>query len=228
MKKETIVISLGGSQIIPDDINYKYIKKFKEIILSHKNKYKFIIVCGGGSLARKYIKAIKKEKISEYYQSLAGISATRNNARFMYYFFNIEPKKGVPQTKRALKKYLKEEELVFCGALEYKENQTSDSVAADLARKFKTKFINLTNVKGLYDKDPKKFKNTKFIPEISWESFDKIVKKIKFSPGQHFILDQNASNTIKKYKITTYVIKELKELNNLLNNKKFVGTKISG
>ena len=226
MKKQTIVLSLGGSQIIPEDINYPYIKKFKETILKHKKEFNFIIVCGGGSLARKYINAIKKEKGNKYHQALAGISATRNNARFMYYFFGLEPKHGVPQTIRTVKKYLKKEGIVFCGALEYKENQTSDSVAAILSKKFSSKFINLTNVKGLYDKDPKKFKNAKFIKEISWENFDKIVKKINFKPGQHFVLDQEASEIIKKNKIPTYIIKDIKELDNLLKNKKFEGTTI--
>lgn len=226
MKKQTIVLSLGGSQIIPDEINYSYIKKFKETILQHKSEFNFIIVCGGGSLARKYINAIKKEKGNKYHQSLAGISATRNNARFMYYFFGLEPKHGVPETIRTVKKYLKKEGIVFCGALEYKENQTSDSVAAILSKKFSSKFINLTNVKGLYDKDPKKFKNAKFIKEISWEDFDKIVKKINFKPGQHFVLDQEASQIIKKNKIPTIIIKDIKELNNLLKNKKFEGTTI--
>lgn len=228
MKKQTIVLSLGGSQIIPEDINYSYIKEFKKTILKHKEKYNFVIVCGGGSLARKYINAIKKEKETKYHQSLAGISATRANARFMSYFFGFEPTRGVPHTIKTVKKYIKKDGLVFCGALEYKENQTSDSVAAILAKKFSSKFVNLTNVKGLYDKDPKKFKNAKFIPKISWENFDLIIKKIKFKPGQHFVLDQGASTIIKENKIPTYIIKDIKELNNLLNEKKFIGTQIKG
>ena len=55
MKKKVIVLSLGGSQIIPKDVNVKYLKKFKDIIKKHTKKYKFVIVCGGGSIARKYI-----------------------------------------------------------------------------------------------------------------------------------------------------------------------------
>lgn len=226
MKKETIVISLGGSRIIPENINTPYLKKFKNIILNYKEKYNFVIVCGGGSLARKYITAIKKEKKGPYYQSLAGISATRTNARFMAYFFGINPKRGIPTTVRTVKKYLKKSGLVFCGALEYKENQTSDSVAAILAKIFKSKFINLTNVKGLYSKDPKKFKNVKFIPEISWEKFETLAKKRKHVPGQHFILDTSASTIIKKGKIPTYIIKELSEFEKVLENKNFIGTKI--
>ena len=228
MKKKTMVISLGGSQIIPNDIGYDYLKKFKEVILKNKNKYNFVIVSGGGSLARKYINAVRKERKDKKLESLAGITATRANARFVSYFFGFELKHGVPHTKSTVKKYLKSQGIVFCGALEYEPNQTSDSVAAELAHYLKGEFINLTNVKGLYDKDPNKYPKAKFIKEISWKNFDKIVQKIKYSPGQHFVLDQNASKIIKKHKIKTYIIKETRELNNLLNKKQFTGTIIEG
>ncbi len=227
MKKKVIVLSLGGSQIIPNDVNAKYLKEFKKIISKNTRKYKFIIVCGGGSVARKYISALKEIKINEKLQSFSGISATRMNARFMSYFFNTNPEYGIPHTMKVLKKYIRKQDVVFCGALEYKPNQTSDSTAAGIAKYFKTKFINLTNVKGLYDKNPKKFKNAKFIEKISWKDFNDMANKMKFKPGQHFVLDQTASKMIMKNKIPTYIIgNDLNQLDNLLKGKKFKGTSI--
>lgn len=220
--KKVIVLSLGGSQIIPNNINGKYLSKFKKTLLKNK-EYKFVVVCGGGSLARKYISAIKSNK---KFQSLAGIAATRSNARFMNYFFGIEPKQGIPKTMKEIKKYLKKRDIIFCGALKYKPNQTSDSTAAEVAKEFKAKFVNLTNVKGLYTKDPSKYKDAKFISKISWKEFNKITNKLKFKPGQHFVLDQTASKVILKNKIPTYIIKDLKQLDNFLRNKNFKGTEI--
>jgi uridylate kinase len=229
MKKKVIVLSLGGSQIIPNDINLLYLNKLKKILKKYTRKYKFIIVCGGGSVARKYISALKKTGISERLQSLAGISATRMNARFMNYFFNIDPEYGIPHTTKTLRKYVKKQDITFCGALEYKPNQTSDSTAAEIAEEFKADFINITNIKGLYTKNPKKFKNAKFIPRISWKDFDKMANKTRFKPGQHFVLDQTASKIILKNKIITYITgKDLRQLNNLLSNKNFIGTTIQG
>lgn len=225
MKKQVIVLSLGGSQIIPNDINNKYLNEFKKTLLKNK-KYKFIIVCGGGSLARKYISSIKQAKQNEKFQSLAGISATRTNARFMNYFFGIDPQKGIPHTIKAVKKYIKKMDIIFCGALEYKPDQTSDSTAAEIAKTFKAKFVNLTNIKGLYTKDPSKYKDAKFIEKISWKNFNKLANKLKFKPGQHFVLDQTASKIILQNKIPTCIIKDLKQLDNFLKNKKFIGTKI--
>ena len=226
--KPVIVISLGGSQIIPENVNYSYLKKFKDVVMKHKKKYKIVVVCGGGSLARKYIEAVQKERGDLYHQSLAGINATRANARFVSYFFGYDPEWGIPHNMKTLKKYLKKRNFVICGALEYKSNQTSDSTAADIAKKLKGEFVNITNIKGLYDKNPKEFKNAKYIPKITWEEFDKLAQKIKFKPGQHFVLDQTASKIIMKNKIKTVILKEVNQLDNFLKNKKFVGTVIEG
>ena len=227
MKKKIIVLSLGGSLIIPDKINYPYLKQFKKIINSNKKNYKFVVVCGGGSLARKYISVLKIEGKNQELQSYAGIAATRTNARFMSYFFGVDPHKGIPHKMKQVKNYLKTRDVVFCGALEYKSDQTSDSTAAGIARDLKAKFINLTNIKGLYTENPLKNKKAKFISKISWKDFEKMANKSKFQPGQHFVLDQTASKIIKEHKITTHIIgKDTKQLDNLLKNKKFVGTTI--
>ncbi len=229
MQKKVAVLSLGGSLIIPEDVDFSYLKDFKKTIKSNSKNFKFIIVCGGGSIARKYIAALEKEKISEHYQSLAGISATRTNARFMSYFFNQDSEAGIPQKMEQIHHYLRKQNIVFCGALEYKPNQTSDSTSAQVAKHFKSVFINLTDVPGLHDKNPKKFKDAKFIPKISWKEFHEMASKLEYKPGQHFVLDQKASKIILEEKIPTYILgKDLKQLNNLLHGKNFRGTEISG
>ncbi len=229
MKKKVIVLSLGGSLIIPEQVDIKYLKEFKKTILKNTKKYKFIVACGGGSVARKYISALRKIGMNERFQSFSGIGATRMNARFMNYFFKIDPDKGIPRSKTTLKKYLKKRDVIFCGALDYKPKQTSDSTAAQLAKSYKTIFVNLTNVKGLYDKNPKKHKNAKFIKEISWKDFDKKANEIKYQPGQHFVLDQTASKIIMEEKIPTYIIgQDINQLDNILKGKAFKGTLVKG
>ena len=116
MKKKVVVLSLGGSLIIPNEIDFKFLKEFKKTILKNTRKYKFVIVCGGGSIARKYISALKMLNINEKLQNFSGISATRMNARFMSYLFNINPEKGIPHKIRQLKKYVRKQDVVFCGA----------------------------------------------------------------------------------------------------------------
>ena len=227
--KKVVVISLGGSLIIPDDVDVVLLEKFRKVLLKNKSKYKFVVVCGGGSVARKYINALKKINLNSDFQSFAGISATRMNARFMSYFFRYNQEMGIPHTMKAVKDYMKKNNIIFCGALEYHPNETSDSTSAEIATALKCEFINITDVSGLYTKNPKQHKDAKFIPEISWKDFDEMASKMKFTPGQHFVLDQTASKIIKKNRITTYILgKDMTQLDNLLNNRKFKGTIIGG
>ncbi len=227
MKK--IVISLGGSLIVPDKIDFKFLDKFKKTLRKHYSTYKFIVVCGGGSIARKYIEALKKEGKSERELSQAGIRVTRMNSLFLIQFFGKEANDSLPLDMHEIKSNLIKNSVVFCGALRFSEKSTSDTTAAKLANYLKTEFVNITNVKGLYTSDPKKDKNAKFIKNISWKDFEKMALKSKYSPGQHFVLDQQAAILIKKHKTPTYIIdKNLKNLERILKNKKFDGTLISG
>jgi len=229
MKKSVIVLSLGGSLIIPNDIDVKFLEQFRKVIIKNSNKYKFVIVCGGGSTAREYIEGLSKLKSNkkEFHQGLLGIASTRLNARFMTYFFGIDANKGIPHDMKEVKNMLRVYDVVFCGALRYAKNETSDGTSAKLANFFNTTFINLTDIKGLYNKNPKIFKNAKFISTISWKKFQEMASRISFKPGQHFVLDQEASKIILKNKIKAYILgRNMKNLDNFLNNKKFIGTRI--
>src|SRR3989344_1994397 len=72
----------------------------------------------------------------------------------------------------------------------------------------------------------KKNKNAKFISRINFNDFLKIVMKIKYKPGQHFVLDQTAAEIITKYKIKTVILKGVNNLEGFLREKKFIGTVI--
>ena len=228
--KKVVVISLGGSQIIRNrEINISFLRKFKEILNKNKRKYRFVVITGGGSIARLYINALKKINASEKLQNYAGISATRTNARFVSYLFGHEFSEGIPHTIKDVKRRIKKERIVFCGALEYHAHQTSDSTSAQIAHELKSIFINITNVPGLHTSNPLTNKNAKLIRKITWKDFHKIALKIGFKPGQHFVLDQKASSIIMKNKIKTYILGDnLNNLSKILSNKPFLGTTIFG
>ena len=76
-----IVISLGGSIIVPNKVDYKFLSEFKKLILMYSKKNKIVIVTGGGDTCRKYLKALESEKFSENIYSLIGIATTKLNAR---------------------------------------------------------------------------------------------------------------------------------------------------
>jgi len=226
---KVIVISLGGSVMVPDKINFSFLDKFKGLLRKNYKNCRFVIVTGGGSVARKYIQALKEEGKCEKELSRAGIRVTRLNALFLMQFFGKEANYNLPFDMEHVKNNLHKNKAVICGALRYDDKETSDGTAAKLANYLKCDFVNITNVPGLYDKDPRKFRNAKFIPEISWKEFEKIADKLKFKAGQHFVLDQMAAKLIRKHKIRTVIAgPEIGNLNNLFNGRKFKGTRIEG
>lgn len=225
--RKAVVISLGGSLIVPEVMDLAFLRKFREVIKKNTKNYKFVIVCGGGSVARKYISALKEEGRSDYLQSLAGIAITRVNARFMSYFFNQDPEFGIPHDMKHVASLLKKNDVVFCGALRYAPNQTSDATACRLAAYLNADFINLTNVRGLYDKNPMKYKDARFIPSATREQLAKIVNAIPQKPGMHAPVDRTAMKVIMENKIKVYILgNDARQLDNLLNGKTFIGSVI--
>ena len=170
--KKVVVLSLGGSLIVPEKINYPFLEKFKQTLRKFYNTHKFVIVCGGGTIARKYISALQKEHKSHKEISQAGIMATRMNAKFMMQFFGKkEANDTLPLNMEEAKNALKKNNVVFCGALRWAPHSTSDTTAAKLSVFLKTDFINLTNVPGLFTANPLTNKSAKFIPYQTWKAF---------------------------------------------------------
>ncbi len=89
MKKEIIIISLGGSLIVPNEIDFNFLKNFRKLILKYLKKEKrFIIISGGGKTARNYQNAISKVvKITKEDLDWIGIHSTRLNAHLLRTIF---------------------------------------------------------------------------------------------------------------------------------------------
>jgi uridylate kinase len=224
------VLSLGGSVIFPktkDDIDVEYLKRFTSLLRSCKDR-KFVIVTGGGWIARKYIRALKEAGASQKECCLIGIGVTKLNALFLAKFADQDAAKSIPSSIKEIKKLLEKHHIVFVGGLSYEENNTSDGTAAKIAHALKTDFMNITDVPGLYTKDPRKYNDADFIRKISFEKFDALVADMDYNPGQHFVLDQQAAKIIKKHKIRTMIVgKDIENIRKCLKNKPFEGTIIS-
>ncbi len=222
---KTYVISVGGSAIVPDKIDINFLKKLRKTVDKLNKKVKLVIVCGGGKTAREYIKAAKDLGISDSLACLVGIRTTKLNATLVS--LAIHGNIDMPDSIDEVKEDLKKKNVVVVGALGFQPNMTSDGDAAQIAAAVKAEmFINLTDVSGLYTKNPKQYRDAKFIPQISFDDFWTIASKIKFKAGQHFVLDQAGAKEIRKHKIKTIILKGLDNLERAILGKKFKGTTI--
>ena len=231
MKKRVIVISLGGSLIVPEKVDFSFLKQFVNTLRKNYKKWKFVIVCGGGSIARKYIEILKRESNpNEKELSTAGIRVTRLNALILMKLFGKkEANDTLPTTMKEVKSNLEKNNVVICGALKYEPASTSDGTAAKLSHFLKSEFINMTNVKGLYTANPLTHKGAKFISHETWKRFDERANNMIYHSGQHFVLDQKAAKIIHEDKIKTYIVGErVENISKILEGRKFTGTIICG
>ncbi len=220
--KKSIVISLGGSLIIPKEgIDVKFLKSFKNFI--EKSDSRFILVCGGGRTAREYIKAAKSiSKFSADDLDWIGIEATRLNAKLVQMMFKqiAHSQISIDPTKKL---NFQEKVLIASG---WKPGWSTDYDAVLLAKTYGAKqVINLTNIDYLYDKNPIIYPDAKKIKEIDWLGFRKIVGD-KWVSGANTPFDPIASREAQKLGLELILAngKKINNLKKIIKGDKFIGS----
>lgn len=229
MHKKTVIISLGGSLIVPEEIDWKFVKKFKSLIEDQIRKgYKFILITGGGKTARKYIDAAAKiDNITNDDKDWIGIHATRMNAHFIRTIFRKYAHPRINKNPHDLEDFynFKEDILVAAG---WRPGFSTDFDAVLLAKYLNIKtLINLSNIDFVCDKDPRKFPDAKKIENISWADFRKMVGD-KWDPGMNAPFDPIASMEAGEIGLEVAIMngKNLSNLKKYLEGGKAKGTVI--
>lgn len=225
-KEEVVVVSVGGSLIVPEEIDTEFLSSLRGMVLTGiKKGKKFIIITGGGKVCRKYQSAASAVvKLRPADIDWLGIHTTRLNAQLVKTIF-------IPKVvERVIKK--PDEKVDFnkpiLVASGWKPGRSTDYVAVCLAKRFKAKkLINLSNIDYVYTADPRTNPNATKIENISWKEFRKLIPK-KWDPGLSSPFDPIASKEAEKMGLEVAIIngKRLGELSNFLDGKEFVGSLI--
>jgi uridylate kinase len=222
----TIVLSLGGSLVVPKDIDADFLKRFRQLVLKHLGNKRFIIIVGGGFTARKYQQA--SEDIAgagDDERDWMGILATKMNAYLLKIVFKEHAYHKVladPTKKTGFKGIL-----VASG---WKPGFSTDYDAVLWAKNYGAEVIvNLTDVDFVYNKDPKKFRDAKPVERLSWGEYKNIIGG-EWKPGLKSPFDPVASREAEKSGLKVLVLngRELDNLDRFLKGEKFRGSVISG
>jgi uridylate kinase len=220
--KETVIISLGGSLIVPNEINISFLNEFHELILSELRTKKFVLCIGGGYTCRKYQKALSDCGINNNVEKdWIGIKSIMLNAQLIRAIF------GENAYKEVIVNYNKKvsfEKILIVGAL--KPGCTSDFDAVALAKTYGSKkVINFTNVPYVYDKHPKEFKDAKPLKNLTWKEYLNIIGN-KFVTGMHSPFDPVAAKLACKNKIHVEVLTGMANLKKAIEGKEFEGSSL--
>lgn len=226
-KKETYIISLGGSLIVPKNgIDWRFLKKFRELIIKQiKKGKKFYIIAGGGKTCRDYNEAAQKViKVSPSDLDWLGIHSSRLNAHLLKTIFHDVAHREV--IKNPTIHFSTNKKVLIGGG--WKPGWSTDYVATMVAQEYEVKtVINLSNIEYVYDKDPNKYKTAKIIKNIGWKDFRKIVGS-KWTPGLSMPFDPIASRKAEYLGLKVIIMngKKLTNLKKLFNGEAIKGTTI--
>jgi len=229
MQHETIIISVGGSMIVPGDIDTAFLSAFKKLIeheIDHNGR-SFVIIAGGGKTARKYMDGARAvADLTPDDVDWLGIHATRLNGHLLRAIFRDHAHPVMITNPDDILDLKKDTPLIIAAG--YRPGASTDLRAVQIAhRRGATKLINLSNIDYVYTADPKKDPTAAPIETISWVDFRKLIPA-EWDPGLSSPFDPVAAREAEAHGIEVAIINgaKLDELAHCIEGKVFVGTRI--
>ncbi|MEA2070729.1 MAG: UMP kinase [Asgard group archaeon] len=199
------VVKIGGSILYKDKskLNTKLISEYVKTLRSifTKNQRRFVIVIGGGNLAREVIATARKIDASEANCDLLGIEAAKLHARI---FISGLGELAYPHPPESLQDFMKAytscSKIIVCGG--FQPGQSTNAVASVIAETINARQIyNLTDVDGVYSADPDKEPDATLLSEITIDKFRDILLSYETKAGDYPLFDFTAYQIIKRSKI---------------------------
>jgi uridylate kinase len=165
-----------------------------------------VVVAGGGKFARHYISTARSFGSDEASLDMIGIEVSRLNARLLILALGDQAYPAVPEDLDQVSKAVTTNRIVVTGGLH--PGQSTNATAALIAEKVKaSKFLNATDVDGIYDSDPNKNKGAKLFNEITVKKCIDLLGSEDSTAGAYDLMDIVALKVIERSKIPTVVVK---------------------
>ncbi|MFH0961364.1 MAG: UMP kinase [archaeon] len=202
-KKGVVVLKVGGSVAFPGKPDPEVINKLVEYINQFKSQGKRVaVIVGGGKLVRDYVSALRGTGMNEAFLDELGILIGRLNARVVA---KMADGRFVETLEQA--RYVVEEGIVpVMGGMI--PGQSHDAVAAVVAEYLEAEHLYiLTDVGGVYDKDPKISSDARLLPNLSFSEMIRLCEGLESKAGNYPIFDFVAAKVISRSKIRTTLCK---------------------
>ncbi len=236
MKDNVIVIILGGSLVVPNNIDVEFVRKFHAMILKCiQDKLYCVLVLGGGNTARSYQQAYKNyfsdlasaQESQEFQdaQDRIGIAATHLNARLIHEIFYEHAEEEIITDPDAQDIAFKKN---ICIAAGWKPGFSTDFIGVRLAVRYRARrVINLSNIERIYTEDPKTNETASPLDAITWKGLLAMSGTV-WKPGLHVPFDPIAAQEAcdANLEIITALGSNVANAYNIIQGKEFVGTRI--
>ena len=221
---KTVVIALGGSVMYPEDIDWQFLRRFRAFVRGFARRgTRFVIVTGGGCLARTFQEAAGKvAQVTDEDKDWLGIHATRANAHLLRIVFREVADPAVIDTREKVRM----PRYAVTVASGWRPGWSTDYIALRIAADLGLKEAVIAGKPDrVYDKDFMKHKGAKAYSAMSWKEYRRLVPS-KWKPGLHAPVDPVGAKLAHKEGLAAIVVsgKNLKNLGTMLRGKEFTGT----
>lgn len=221
--KKRIVIKLSGRIFSVDNI--KILKDYAKFLVKISKICQPVVVTGGGNIARHYINHARSSGADESSLDELGIEVSRLNAKLLIYALKHKAYPHPPITLQEIRYAVDSGLIVIVGGLH--PGHSTNGTAALIAEKVEaTQFLNATDVDGVYDLDPNKYKKAKKFRRIELKTLRNMLLREDSVAGGYDLMDILALKIIERSKIKTRILKaDLKILEKAIKGDS-VGTEI--
>lgn len=224
-QKKILVIKLSGS-VFNFKTTSKSLKEYAQVLLDIQTKVQPVVVSGGGIIARHYVSLARSLGSDESSLDEMGIEISRLNAMLLSAALGDYVYPVIPSNLEEISIACQSGKIIISGGLH--PGQSTNATAALICEKIKAdRFLNATDVDGIYDSDPKKNAKAKMFKEITIKKCLDLLNNESTQAGNYELMDIVAMKVIERSKIPTYVIKsDPKVIRNLILKNRQTGTKI--
>ena len=223
--RKKVVIKLSGS-IFSEQRNEDTIKRYAEMLTDISIDVQPIVIAGGGKIARHYINLARDLGSDEASLDIMGIEVSRLNAKLLITALGEQAYSQVPKNLDEVTIAAESGKIVIVGGLH--PGQSTNATSALIAEKVRAfRFLNATDVDGIYDLDPNTSRNAKLLNEITVNECIEILKDGNSMAGTYDLMDIVALKVIERSKIPTRVLRsDVTNIKNAIIGTHHIGTEI--
>ena len=225
ISRKRVAIKLSGS-IFSEQRNEDTIKRYAEMLTDISIDVQPIVIAGGGKIARHYINLARSLGSDEASLDIMGIEVSRLNAKLLIIALGEQAYSQVPKNLEEVTIAAESGKIVIVGGLH--PGQSTNATSALIAEKVRaSRFLNATDVDGIYDLDPNISRNAKLLNEITVSECMEILKNGSSMAGTYDLMDIVALKVIERSKIPTRVLRsDITNIKNAIIGTHHIGTEI--
>jgi uridylate kinase len=225
ISRKRVAIKLSGS-IFSEQRNEDTIKRYAEMLTDISIDVQPIVIAGGGKIARHYINLARYLGSDEASLDIMGIEVSRLNAKLLIVALGEQAYSQVPKNLEEVTIAAESGKIVIVGGLH--PGQSTNATSALIAEKVRaSRFLNATDVDGIYDLDPNISRNAKLLNEITVSECMEILKNGSSMAGTYDLMDIVALKVIERSKIPTRVLRsDITNIKNAIIGTHHMGTEI--